>query len=167
MLALLQALLHVSITYVLLVVGGTIPILKPLPHDHLEYDKFIVVSNASLKFNFLMVTFHFSKSEFRMKCEDVSATGDQGVCRGKAEQLDKLRRQLIQLRAALQRTTLPIHVMVTVEGFASIDQDVADYDNVGLSNDRARSVYDELMDGDMAAPPALKNFLITHDPQPF
>jgi hypothetical protein len=48
--------------------------------------------------------------------------------------------------------------VVTVEGFASIDQDVADYDNVGLSNDRARSVYNELMDGDMAAPPALKNF---------
>jgi hypothetical protein len=153
MLTLLQAVLHVSITYILLVVGGTIPVLKPSSHDHLEYDKFIVVSDASLKFNFLMATFHFSKSEFRMKCEVASATGDQAACRGKAAQLDKLRRQLIQLRAALQRTTLPIRVVVTVEGFASIDQDVADYDNVGLSNDRARSVYDGLMDGDMAAPP--------------
>jgi hypothetical protein len=52
MLALLQALLHVGITYVVLVVGGTIPVLKPPSHGHLEYEKFIVRSNDSLKFNF-------------------------------------------------------------------------------------------------------------------
>jgi hypothetical protein len=68
MLALLQALLHVSITYVVLVVGGTIPVLKPPGHGHFEYEKFIVRSNDSLKFNFLMATLRFPKSEFRMKC---------------------------------------------------------------------------------------------------
>jgi hypothetical protein len=95
-----------------------------------------------------------------MMCGGVSAIDKQAACDTRTARLDKLRQQLIQLRAVLQRTTLPIHVAVTVEGFASIDQDVADYDNVGLSNDRARSVYDELMNGDMAAPPALKNFVI-------
>jgi hypothetical protein len=160
MLTLLQALVHVSIIYVLLVIGGTVPVLQPPAHDHLEYDKFIVLSNDSLKFNFLIATFRFSKSEFRMKCEAISAISEQAACRGKAARLDKLKQQLVQLRTALQRTTLPIQVVVTIEGFASIDQDVADYDNVGLSNDRARSVYDGLMDGDMVAPPALKNFVI-------
>src|SRR5215472_1967069 len=126
MLTLLQALLHVGITYILLVVGGTVLVLKPPAGGHLEYDKFIVLSGESLKFNFLMATFHFSKSDFSMKCEAISAVGEPAACRGKAARLDKLRRQLLQFRAVLQRTTLPIHVVVTVEGFASIDQDVAD-----------------------------------------
>jgi hypothetical protein len=81
MLTLLQALLHVSITYMLLVIGGTLPVLKPPAHGRLEYDKFIVLSNDSLKFNFLMATFYFSKSEFRMKCEAISAIGEQVACR--------------------------------------------------------------------------------------
>src|SRR5215813_9583349 len=107
MLTLLQALLHVSIIYTLLVIGGTVPVLKPRAHGYSEYDKFFLLSNEPLKFNFLMATFHFSKSEFRMKCEAISAIGEQVACRGKAARLDKLRQQLIQLRALLQHTTLP------------------------------------------------------------
>jgi hypothetical protein len=116
------------------------------------------VSAATGDAEFLLYTVRFPQSKDDVPCQRFSP--DHWICDEQIKQLDRLRHELEKIRELLRLHLGLVKVVVTAEGYASIERENPLFSNLWLADQRATWVYDQLKSAVPLKPPFIENFQI-------